>query len=114
LPGRPDLVFPKFRAVVFVHGCFWHRHSGCRLTTTPATNPAFWQTKFDGNVERDARRIAALRAAGWRVAVVWECSLRGKSVDDIAATVGDWLRSDEAMLELPVTSDRATSHSAME
>lgn len=104
LPGRPDLVFPRFRAVVFVHGCFWHRHAGCRLTTTPATNAVFWQTKFDGNVERDARNVAALKAAGWRVAVVWECCLRGKSVAYVAATVRDWLHSDQDTVELPVAA----------
>ena len=104
LPGRPDVVFPKFRAVVFVHGCFWHRHGGCRLTTMPATNKDFWQEKFDGNVLRDARNIAALKATGWRVAVVWECSLRGKSIDAVADAVGGWLRSDELTLELPAAA----------
>ena len=112
LPGRPDLVFPRFRAVVFVHGCFWHRHTDCRLTTTPATNPTFWQTKFDDNVERDARNIAALRAAGWRVAVVWECCLRGKSVADVATTVCDWLHSDHDTLEVPAPKHETGSHSA--
>lgn len=72
LPGKPDLVFAKYRAVVFVHGCFWHRH-GCRKTYMPKTRPEFWAGKFEGNVRRDARAIQQLREMGWRVFVVWEC-----------------------------------------
>lgn len=75
LPGRPDLVLPRFRAVVFVHGCFWHRHPGCSIATTPKSNTAFWQEKFDRNVSRDKRSAAALEAAGWRVFIAWECEL---------------------------------------
>jgi DNA mismatch endonuclease, patch repair protein len=77
LAGRPDLVFPRFRAVVFVHGCFWHGH-GCRLFTMPKTRPEFWQDKIGRNSERDARASAALQASGWRVLTVWECALRGR------------------------------------
>ncbi len=73
LPGRPDLVFPSLRAVVFVHGCFWHRHSGCRFTATPSTRKGFWMKKFEENVERDARVQETLRQAGWDVHVIWEC-----------------------------------------
>jgi DNA mismatch endonuclease (patch repair protein) len=76
LPGSPDLVLPKHKAAIFVHGCFWHRHQGCRYATTPASNADRWQQKFDGNVERDQRKAKALDAAGWRVFVVWECDLR--------------------------------------
>jgi len=72
LPGRPDLVFPKYQAVVFVHGCFWHRHEGCRYTTTPSTRPEFWAEKFEANVERDRRNQLALEEAGWCVAIVWD------------------------------------------
>ena len=75
LPGRPDLVLPKHRVVVFVHGCFWHRH-GCRLATMPASRIRFWRDKFARNVARDARNARALRRLGWRVYVVWECRLR--------------------------------------
>lgn len=81
LPGRPDLVFPKHRLVVFVHGCFWHRHKGCRRTTMPSTRTEFWSSKFAATVERDARQMAALHVLGWRVLVLWECSL--KSDEDI-------------------------------
>ena len=76
LPGRPDLVFPRRRLCIFVHGCFWHRHPGCRLASTPGTNVEFWQEKFGRNVERDARKEAELRATGWSVEIVWECETR--------------------------------------
>ncbi|MCX7584912.1 very short patch repair endonuclease [Phenylobacterium sp. 58.2.17] len=76
LPGSPDLVFPSRRAVVFVHGCFWHRHPGCRATTMPRTRQAFWTDKFERNVERDAKMIAQLKAAGWNVHIVWECETK--------------------------------------
>jgi DNA mismatch endonuclease, patch repair protein len=76
LPGRPDIVLPKYRTAIFVHGCFWHRHEGCRNATTPSTRPEFWQEKFDGNVERDKRNRAALETAGWTVITVWECDLK--------------------------------------
>lgn len=75
LPGRPDLVLPKYRTAIFVHGCFWHRHPGCRNATDPANRATFWQEKFRSNVARDARNRAALEAAGWAVEVVWECEL---------------------------------------
>lgn len=92
LPGSPDLVFPKYRAVVFVHGCFWHRHDGCRYTTTPKTNHQFWMKKFQGNIDRDRHHIEMLHTLGWRVAVVWECALKN-SVDDTARVVEEWLHS---------------------
>jgi DNA mismatch endonuclease, patch repair protein len=82
LPGRPDLVFPRHRAAVFVHGCFWHRHDGCRFTTTPATRVAFWRDKFRQNVVRDTRNAALLRSAGWRVFTIWECEASKEEVLD--------------------------------
>ncbi|MDN8617296.1 very short patch repair endonuclease [Variovorax ginsengisoli] len=75
LPGSPDIVLPRHRAVVFVHGCFWHRHQGCPKATTPASNASFWAAKFSANVARDAATIGQLEALGWRVAVVWECAI---------------------------------------
>ncbi len=75
LPGRPDIVLRRHGTVVFVHGCFWHRHAACRGATTPKTNRGFWQRKFRANVRRDAGNQRDLRAAGWRVVVVWECEL---------------------------------------
>lgn len=91
LPGKPDLVFAKYRAAVFVHGCFWHRHRNCRFATIPATRAEFWETKFSANVQRDARNEAALRDAGWRIAVVWECSMKERSIDAIVQTLREWL-----------------------
>lgn len=76
LPGRPDIVLPRFRAVVFVHGCFWHRHAGCSIATTPKSNTSFWVEKFDKNVARDLFNAAHLTALGWDVITVWECELK--------------------------------------
>lgn len=75
LPGKPDLVFPKYRTIIFVHGCFWHGHANCRVANSPKTNSAFWVEKFRQNALRDKRSTRRLRALGWRVLVVWECSL---------------------------------------
>jgi len=101
LPGRPDIVLPRWRAVIEVRGCFWHRHEGCRLTTNPATRPEFWRDKFRRNTERDSRNESMLRQAGWRVAVVWECSLRSRDIHPIVERVDEWIRSDSRRLELP-------------
>ena len=76
LPGSPDIVLARHKTVVFVHGCFWHRHEGCKYTTTPKTRTEFWSDKFRKNVERDARQQRELREMGWRVLIVWECELR--------------------------------------
>ena len=100
--GRPDLVFPKYRAVAFVHGCFWHRHEGCIYTTTPSTRPEFWQAKFGVNVARDSTVRAALLADGWRVSTVWECTLRKpEQVEAAADLLASWLRRDVAEIEIP-------------
>lgn len=79
-------MLPSRRLVIFVHGCFWHRHEGCRFTTTPATNPEFWQRKFASNVTRDAANVAALGELGWHVLVAWECEVK-TSVDALVARV---------------------------
>lgn len=76
LPGKPDLVFPKHRAVVFVHGCFWHRHAGCKYASTPHSREQFWANKLSENVARDTYQTSALEGLGWRVLIVWECELR--------------------------------------
>lgn len=76
LHGRPDLVFPKYHTVVFIHGCFWHAH-GCAMSKLPATRPEFWEAKLESNKARDQRALADLKASGWRVGIVWECALRG-------------------------------------
>jgi DNA mismatch endonuclease (patch repair protein) len=86
LPGRPDITLPRYRTVVFVHGCFWHRHE-CHLFRLPKTRTEFWKAKIDANSERDARKESQLRAMGWRVETIWECQLRGKDPEKRAAQV---------------------------
>ncbi|WP_163958405.1 very short patch repair endonuclease [Sphingomonas insulae] len=76
LPGRPDIVMPKYKTAIFVHGCFWHRHSNCKKASMPKTRVDFWQDKFAANVSRDQRNEDALRTKGWNVVIVWECETR--------------------------------------
>ena len=73
LPGKPDLVFPQHRKVIFVHGCFWHGHKNCRKARRPTTNTVFWDHKLSRNIERDRRNVAALEEAGWKCLIIWEC-----------------------------------------
>ncbi len=108
--GRPDLIFPRFGAAVFVHGCFWHRHAGCRYATTPSTRSEFWKLKFDTNVARDRTVRQALFDTGWRVATVWECALRNDSQVNVAAELlTDWLRSEDVQLEIGEIDIRPSS-----
>lgn len=96
LPGKPDLVFPRYKAVVFVHGCFWHQHD-CHLFKWPATRQDFWREKIGRNVMNDKRAAAALLAAGWRVALVWECALKGRTrpeFSDAMQQLIGWIQSD--------------------
>jgi DNA mismatch endonuclease (patch repair protein) len=100
-PGRPDLILAKYRAAIFVHGCFWHRHPGCRFATTPATRPDFWAAKFDANLARDDAVRAALLKAGWRVGTVWECALRSETAVGAATDiVAAWLNGSGLELEV--------------
>ena len=95
LPGHPDLVFPRYRAVILVHGCFWHGHN-CRLFKLPVTRRPFWQKKISGNTARDARTCTALLELGWRVLVVWECALKGPgrwAFDEVLVRCENFLRS---------------------
>lgn len=78
LPGRPDLIFPRHHLAVFVHGCFWHQHRGCRSAQLPKSRVSFWKQKFAANVVRDEKNVAALHAIGWRVLVIWECEVGKK------------------------------------
>lgn len=109
LPGRPDIVFPRFRAVVMVHGCFWHGHN-CPLFRLPATRTEFWKTKITRNRLNDERASARLEELGWRVATVWECALRGKQrmqPEALAQALADWLHgSDRALVLSSVPEDR--------
>ncbi len=88
LPGRPDLVLPKYRTVIFVHGCFWHRHADCKYATSPRSNQKFWQDKFESNIKRDKSAVNELLGFGWRIIVIWECSMRNKADSDHYI---DWL-----------------------
>lgn len=84
LPGKPDIVLPKYKLCIFVHGCFWHRHEGCRYATTPATRPEFWAQKFGSNKQRDIRVKMQLLEAGWRVFELWECGFRKKGENSLS------------------------------
>lgn len=94
LPGKPDLVFSGRRAVVFVHGCFWHRHEGCALARLPKSRENFWIPKLEGNRRRDAENIANLRANGWRVLVIWECET--KNTEALEASLKRFLEGEES------------------
>lgn len=101
LPGVPDVVLPGRKVAVFVHGCFWHRHEGCRYTKLPATRPEFWKAKLDGNVARDRRAIEALIGLGWRVLVVWECAVRDKgTLSALPGILAGWIRCDAVSGEI--------------
>ena len=102
LPGKPDILFPKYRAVILVHGCFWHGHS-CHLFRWPKTRGEFWKQKINSNIVRDRKLLLALTRSGWRVATIWECSMKGRTrqpIESIAERCATWLESDEEELEL--------------
>lgn len=89
LPGRPDIVFPRHRAVILVHGCFWHRHPGCKHASSPKTRKLYWKNKLEDNVARDRRNETALRELGWRVMVIWECETKDREA--VAARIKSFL-----------------------
>lgn len=93
LPGQPDIVLPRLRAVIFVHGCYWHRHKGCKYAYTPKTRIEFWQRKFDDNVERDKQVLKSLRKRGWRILLAWECQISNKKT--LAGRVTRFLAESE-------------------
>jgi DNA mismatch endonuclease (patch repair protein) len=101
LPGKPDLVFKKYNAVIFVNGCFWHRH-GCHLFKWPKTRPEFWEEKINRNHENDLKALQSLKSSGWRVCIVWECSMKGatKDIQVISKTIARWLKGNHRMLEV--------------
>jgi len=103
LPGSPDLVLPKYRAVIQVQGCFWHKHN-CRYFKWPATRPEFWRQKIEGNVVRDQRALYQLKVDGWRALIIWECALKRCSpseFEELLDQVEQWLHSQSEYLELP-------------
>lgn len=93
LPGSPDLVFPSHRKVIFVHGCYWHRHEGCRYAYSPKSNTTFWQSKFEANVARDRRATSMLETLGWKVLVIWECETQ--SEETLHVRLIEFLRNSE-------------------
>ncbi len=105
LPGKPDIVLKKYHAVIFVHGCFWHRHENCKFSSNPKQNIKYWKKKFSGNVRRDSEVYFQLKTLGWRTAIIWECGTRDKSNIQIHIEyTGCWIKSDSEYIELP---DRA-------
>lgn len=105
LPGRPDLVFPRWRAAVFVHGCFWHRHTGCPLFRLPKTRTEFWDEKLCLNQQRDSRAVHALVEGGWKVAVAWECAIRS-APEAVSRELAEWIRHGEG--SIAIEADGAT------
>ena len=102
LPGRPDLIFTKFGAVLFVHGCFWHGHN-CHLFKWPGTREEFWRKKIEASVVRDGASNESLHTAGWRVGVIWECALKGRhrqATSEVLNAISDWLSAPDGDLEL--------------
>ena len=81
LPGSPDIVLPKYKTVIFVHGCFWHRHQNCKYASNPKTRREFWEKKFKENIERDKKTQEKLKNLGWKTKIVWECEIKDKDFD---------------------------------
>lgn len=96
LPGKPDIVLPKYNTVIFVHGCFWHRHKGCKYAYTPKTRVKFWEDKFAGTVKRDKQHLVQLKQNGWKVFIIWECETKDmdrlkKIINKISQEINDAL-----------------------
>lgn len=103
LPGKPDIVFPRYRAIVQVQGCFWHHHD-CKNFRWPSTRKAFWRAKIEGTERRDNRNLHLLKMDGWRVLIIWECALRDQpteAIDAVVSRIEGWLESDIEFLSLP-------------
>jgi DNA mismatch endonuclease (patch repair protein) len=101
------MVFPKYKALVQVHGCFWHRHPGCVFSTNPASNVIFWKSKFRDTIKRDRRNFKKLFDAGWRIAIVWECKLGGEDdANSIASLLAKWLKGNRRFVEIPRVKSR--------
>ena len=91
LPGSPDIVLSKYKAVIFIHGCFWHRHNGCKFATTPKTRQGFWQCKFEKNIERDKKNQIDLEKLKWKYLIIWECEL--EQIENVKVQLGNFLKS---------------------
>ena len=107
LPGSPDVVLPGRTVAIFAHGCFWHMHAGCKNAKLPATRPEFWKTKLQGNFDRDARSVEALRSQGWRVLTVWECGTRDADVGaHLPRLLTDWIEGSDVHGEISASTSR--------
>jgi DNA mismatch endonuclease, patch repair protein len=102
LPGTPDLVLRKYKAVIFINGCFWHQHQNCKAAHIPKTRSEFWQKKFTRNVVRDQKVLYQLKILGWRTAIIWECSLTKKQQENTLRRLALWLGWGGEYLEIPV------------
>ena len=107
LPGSPDIVLPKWKTVVFVHGCYWHRHSGCKLAYPVKSNKEFWNSKFEANVRRDANAYAALEEAGWGVIIVWECATRSIDRSELGQEISELIKGNMCFSEIGNTSSQS-------
>ena len=102
LPGKPDMVFPKYKSIIFIHGCFWHGHA-CHMFRKPSSRTEYWNQKFARNIERDKRNFRCLEDKGWRILTIWECALVGRNrlpVDSVIKTASQWLLSKTGHLEI--------------
>ncbi|MCC8688765.1 very short patch repair endonuclease [Xanthomonas campestris] len=104
LPGTPDIVMPGRKVAIFVHGCFWHLHQGCKYAKMPATRPEFWKAKLEANVARDRRAVETLRSLGWRILCVWECATRNsESASGLQVAINSWIEGGEPLGEIGVS-----------
>lgn len=102
LPGKPDIVLPKYKAIIFIHGCFWHGHQNCRLFKLPASRTEFWEAKISKNQENDLKAKELLLNSGWRICTIWECAVRRSKKDPVALMdiLTTWLLGSEPLLEI--------------
>lgn len=96
LPGKPDIVLPKYKTVIFVNGCFWHGHTGCRYFVWPKSNVDFWKSKIDGNIERDSTNYTRLTDMGWRILVIWECELKKSCINETLQNAVAFIQAGKA------------------
>lgn len=109
LPGSPDIVLPKYRAVILINGCFWHGHQ-CRLFKWPKTRPKFWRNKIEGNIRRDQQKLSELKKMGWRVCLLWECGIKGANeehLNGVVESISRWLNGEESSLFIPDCATQA-------
>ena len=106
LPGSPDIVLPKHHLVIFVHGCFWHLHQGCKYSRIPSSRADFWKEKLNANAARDKEVVKGLKKLGWRVLIVWECHIRGlEDIAELQLQLVRWIEGTSDFAELPVPAD---------